>query len=252
MESHGFEKARLVGLYSQSSCNLAPLQLPLHVDENLMMVIQFEDSITKRLSTSDFNFAEYNAFIKRYQSLEKVELEKACFVEDKELTVGISSMVPCVGCRRSVELLIQQIQKLENAAFESLTIKSGYVSISNSYKENPKKLYHLLYHVRPKLCELLKMLISSKKNKRCIFHSLKIQKASELPCDHKLNLPKWCDCSVLDVWDRMCSECQKEVSTLDLDGIKETMDHYLKKHRFCCECKANVMKAFECTYWWVW
>ena len=247
IDTFGFDKARLVGVYQESCSKLEPLQLPLYIDDSLKMVLQFEDQVSRKCSHVERSeTTNYDDFVKKFESLGEEELKQACAVQGKNLFVSLPQFIHCVGCRRSVEHLFQQVQKLNHSVYESLSItQHGTLVISSNYIRNPRRLYHLFYYVRPKLYDLLDSLMNSKKNKRCIFHSLKMQKPTDIPSDNKPSLPKWCSCSIMDVWDRMCRECHEEIATLDCKGVVETMDNYLKKHRFCNECKAKVQKAYH-------
>ena len=246
IDTFGFDKARLVGVYQESCSKLEPLQLPLFIDDSLKMVLQFEDQVSKKCLYIERQETNYEHFLKKYSSFSEEELKDACAVQSKALFVSLPQFIHCVGCRRSVEHFFQQIQKLNHSVYESLYVtNSGALSISTNYILNPKRLYHLFYYVRPKLYDLLDSLMNSKKNKRCVFHSLKMQKSSDIPPDNKPGLPKWCNCSIMDVWDRMCPECQEEIATLECKHVTETIDNYLKKHRFCSECKAKVLKAYR-------
>nr|XP_026690872.1 gametogenetin-binding protein 2 [Ciona intestinalis] len=245
VETFGFDKARLVGVYNKDECDvLAPMQLPLYVDETLMMVVQFEDQVSKKWSAVHSSKREYNEFLRKYNSLDVTQLNESCGINERDLFVSLPQLVSCVGCRRAVENLFQQVQKSDNSVYESIRVtSSGWLDISPSFKNNPKKLYHLFHCVRPKLKLFLESL--RKKNKRCLFHSLKLQKSTDFSIENKPNLPKWCNCSVIDVWDQMCQECREEITMIDCAGFIETMNQYLKKHRFCTECKAKVHRAFQ-------
>jgi len=234
IDTFGFDKARLVGIYQESCSKLEPLQLPLYIDDSLKMVLQFEDQVSRKCPYVDRSEkTNFEDFVKK-------------FVQGKSLFVSLPQLIRCVGCRRSVEHLFQQVQKLKHSVYESLSVtQHGSLVISSGYMHNPRRLYHLFYCVRPKLYDLLDGIINSKKNKRCIFHSLKMQKPTDIPSESKPTLPKWCNCSIMDVWDRMNRECHEEIATLDCKGVVETMDNYLKKHRFCNECKSKVQKAYH-------
>ena len=247
IETFGFDRARLVGIYQQEYyTKLQPLQLPLFIDDSLMMVLQLEDHVSRICFCGEHSQTNYETFMKKYDALSKEELKEACAIQDKDLFLSLPQLIHCVGCRRSVEHLFRQVQKLNHSVYESMCItQNGSLTISPNYMCNSKKLFHLFYNVRSKLYEVLDSLINSKKNKRCIFHSLKMQKPTDILADNKPSLPKWCSCSIMDVWDRMCPECHEEVATLECKGVAETMDNYLKKHRFCNECKSKVQKAFH-------
>nr|CAB3248940.1 gametogenetin-binding protein 2-like [Phallusia mammillata] len=244
-----FEKAQLVGTRKKDKkFNLAPLQAPMHVEDGLTMIIQFEDLVSKKSAGPKFSTksCSFETFRKKFEALNDEEITQACSIQDKYLFACLAQFVPCVGCRRGVEQLFQQVQNLNNSVFDCIKINSsGTIVIDPMYANNPQKLFYLFNDVKKQLYEVVTSFQSNKRNKRCIFHSLKLQKPNDLPTGNKQNLPKWCTSSILDVWDGMCNECQKAVSCLDLKGIMDTMEHYLKKHRFCCECKSNVMKALN-------
>uniref|UniRef100_H2ZF83 Gametogenetin-binding protein 2 n=1 Tax=Ciona savignyi TaxID=51511 RepID=H2ZF83_CIOSA len=237
-------KARLVGVFNKDeNYELEALQLPLQVDGHLMMILQFEDQVSKKCPMLPSSKTDYADFLRKYNSLDKRLLE-SCGVSERDLFVALSQLITCVGCRRAVEQLFQEVQKSSHSVYETITVTSnGWLGISPSFRDNPKKLYHLFHCVRPKLHEFLESM--RRKNKRCVFHSLKLHKSTEFQSDNKVNLPKWCNYSVIDVWDRMCQECREEITTIDCNCFVETMDHYLKKHRFCNECKAKVQRAFH-------
>ena len=248
LESLGFDKAHLVGVYHQDQCpDLGELQLPLHIDDSLILVVQFEDHIYKQCAGISANGNEYNIFLKKYNTLSKEELFDACSVSGRDVFASLSKLVSCVGCRRSVETLFQQFQKFKHSVYKCLSCSSnGSLKIAPNFVSNPKKLFHLLHTTRNNLFDCLENVMNGKKNKRCLFHSLKMLKPNENQTENKLaNSPKPWNCSVIDVWDRMCQECQKEVATLECHGVMETMEYYLKKHRFCTECKAQVLRAFR-------
>jgi len=48
----------------------------------------------------------------------------------------------------------------------------------------------------------------------------------------------------LDTWDTMEKECKEEVVLLPYLALRETLDHYLKKHSFCSECTNMVNRAY--------
>eukprot|EP00058_Branchiostoma_floridae_P020161 XP_002605651.1 hypothetical protein BRAFLDRAFT_128225 [Branchiostoma floridae] len=73
---------------------------------------------------------------------------------------------------------------------------------------------------------------SSKKNNRCLLHSLDTHKA-------KLT-GSW-----IDVWELLSQDCRDEVVLINCESLLETMETYLRKHRFCTECKSKVLRAYS-------
>ena len=43
----------------------------------------------------------------------------------------------------------------------------------------------------------------------------------------------------------MSKECRNEVLLVDFASLLKTVDNYLRKHRFCTECKAKVLRAYD-------
>ena len=48
----------------------------------------------------------------------------------------------------------------------------------------------------------------------------------------------------LDTWEAMEQECRDEVVQLPYFSIKQTINKYLKKHKFCCDCAHMVKKCY--------
>jgi DNA-binding protein H-NS len=49
----------------------------------------------------------------------------------------------------------------------------------------------------------------------------------------------------MDIWEALSQECREELVRVENDGLVDTVDNYLRKHRFCTECKAKVMRAYH-------
>ena len=85
----------------------------------------------------------------------------------------------------------------------------------------------------PQCNAVLDAIPKSKKNKRCLIHSLETQK------------PRTMSGNWMDVWEALSQECREELVRVEQEGLVETVESYLRKHRFCTECKAKVMKAYH-------
>ena len=81
--------------------------------------------------------------------------------------------------------------------------------------------------------EILDAIPKSKKNKRCLIHSLETQKP-------RTSTGNW-----MDIWEALSQECREELVRLEQDGLVDTVEAYLRKHRFCAECKSKVMRAYH-------
>ena len=49
----------------------------------------------------------------------------------------------------------------------------------------------------------------------------------------------------MDIWEALSQECREELVRVEQDGLVDTVESYLRKHRFCAECKSKVMKAYH-------
>uniref|UniRef100_A0A5F9DD10 Gametogenetin-binding protein 2 n=1 Tax=Oryctolagus cuniculus TaxID=9986 RepID=A0A5F9DD10_RABIT len=91
----------------------------------------------------------------------------------------------------------------------------------------------LLFLIRSKLNDMIDAIPKSKKNKRCQLHSLDTHK------------PKPLGGCWMDVWELMSQECRDEVVLIDSSCLLETLETYLRKHRFCTDCKNKVLRAYN-------
>lgn len=241
---------RIVGIQKKDCKKFDKRQYPLIIDDNLVLIVQANSVLTFLSDKQEIPRKVMDAFQKKYDSYSSIEeLVESCSVLHSVLVENLQQTIPCVGCRRGVEEFLHQAQQFEHPLYECLKIDvNGNLSLSKAFlKERGVNGLRTLFHsIRPKLQEILDGVINGKKNKRCIFHSLKMMKPNEYhPIDHKYSAQKSFGASVIDVWDQMCQECHKEITRLECTGILETMDYYLKKHRFCSECKSKVQRAYH-------
>nr|XP_056721132.1 gametogenetin-binding protein 2 isoform X2 [Euleptes europaea] len=213
-------------------------QIPLYIDDTLTMVMEFPDNVLN-LDGHQNNGAQLKQFIQRHSMLKQHSLLKqqdmnlAMMVTSREVLSALSQLVPCVGCRRSVERLFSQLVESGNPALEPLTVgPKGVLSVTRSCMMDAKKLYTLFYVHGSKLNEMIDAIPKSKKNKRCQLHSLDTHK------------PKPLGGCWMDVWELMSQECRDEVVLIDSSCLLETLETYLRKHRFCTDCKNKVLRAY--------
>lgn len=72
----------------------------------------------------------------------------------------------------------------------------------------------------------------SKKSNRCLLHSLDSQRSRPIT-------PAW-----REVWDIMRPQCKEEVVLIEASTLHLTLENYLRKHRFCGECRTKVRMEF--------
>ncbi|XP_019941698.1 gametogenetin-binding protein 2 [Paralichthys olivaceus] len=208
-------------------------QIPLYIDDTLTMVMEFSDCIVD-VDSHEINHSQWKQFSEYHSKLKQQDLNIAMMVTSREVYSALSQLVPCVGCRRSVERLFSHLVESGNPALEPLTVKpTGMLSVTKACLADVKKLYTLFYVHGTKLNDMIDAIPKSKKNKRCQLHSLDTHK------------PKPLGGSWMDVWELMSQECRDEVVLIDSACLLETLETYLRKHRFCTDCKNKVLRAYN-------
>ncbi|KAK0060550.1 gametogenetin-binding protein 2 [Biomphalaria pfeifferi] len=207
-------------------------QVPIEVD-NMKMVIQFTDKCVDCEKLYGVKQRDLEHFTNKFNTLTKDEVAVALLVSGKDIMSLLSHMVPCVGCRKSVERLFYQLQKSQHPALEPLVITPrGELSVQLEYLFDPRSLFALFHVHGSKLHSVVESISKGKKNKRCNLHSLETHKSRTLGC--------W-----LDAWDALSETCREKVLVIDMKRLLNTVDSYLDKHKFCGECKSKVMLAYN-------
>uniref|UniRef100_A0A3Q3JUY2 Gametogenetin-binding protein 2 n=1 Tax=Monopterus albus TaxID=43700 RepID=A0A3Q3JUY2_MONAL len=227
--------ARLVAVCREGEEDYSFLarQIPLYIDDSLTMVMEFSDSVID-VDSHEINTYHWKQFSEYHSKLQQQDLNIALMVTSREVYSALSQLVPCVGCRRSVEHLFSHLVESGSPALEPLTVKpTGMLSVTKACLADVKKLYTLFYVHGSKLNNMIDAIPKSKKNKRCQLHSLDTHK------------PKPLGGSWIDVWEQMSQECRDEVVVIDSACLLETLETYLRKHRFCTDCKNKVLRAYN-------
>ncbi|XP_057295677.1 gametogenetin-binding protein 2-like [Hydractinia symbiolongicarpus] len=222
--------AKLVAVCRNDSYAFERRQIPLMIEETLTMVMEIPETV---ISAECVSSADVAQFIKRYSCLTHSEMNAALMVGQKELFALLSISVPCVGCRRSVERLYNQFWESGQPAIEPLIITaSGVLTLSESFLVDAKLIYALFYIHGSHLNDIVDTIPKSRRNRRCILHSLETHKSRASG--------NW-----MDVWDLLSQDCRDEVVLIDSESLLDTLESYLRKHRFCSECKSKVLKAYS-------
>ncbi|XP_069136563.1 gametogenetin-binding protein 2-like [Argopecten irradians] len=225
--------ARLVAVCKTDDYQFLRRQLPITVDDDLKMVIQFNDTCVDCESARGIKQKELELFVQRFSALSKDEIAVEMMVSSKNIMNLLTHLVPCVGCRRSVERMFHQLVDSQHPALEPLIVtQRGELSINRDKLFDPRALYALFNIHRAKLNSIMESIPKSKKNKRCNLHSLDTHKPR--------TTGSW-----IEIWDLLAQECREEVVLIDADGLSDTLEAYLRKHRFCSECKSKVQRAYN-------
>ena len=149
-----FAMARLVAVFHDDDTRLSDRQVPLEVDDALSMVLQFENPCALCEKTSSPSTSKgFQRFAQRFQRLSSPEMESALTVEGKEVFQNLAQMFPCVGCRRSVERMFNEMKDYKHNALHPLYINENYkLTVAKEHKFSPKMIYSLFYVHGSKVC----------------------------------------------------------------------------------------------------
>ncbi|XP_067929265.1 gametogenetin-binding protein 2-like [Watersipora subatra] len=226
--------AKLVSVVKSGDHTYAKRQMPLVVEDNVTMVLQFSDSCLN-CGLGNASQIEVDRFISKYTSLDASERLSATTTNQSEIAEQLASLVPCVGCRKSVERMLDHLALSGNSTLDPMQISSSrakhcQITLKRNFRDDPKLLFAMFYIYGNKLQEYVGAIPRSKKNKRCQLHSLDTQKTK--------STSNW-----VDLWALLTDECREEVLMIDYQKFMEAMVVYLEKHRFCIECKTKVLHA---------
>lgn len=82
------------------------------------------------------------------------------------------------------------------------------------------KNYYYLLLCSARLNNLVENQPRNRKSRRCIMHSLENKRMRPLPTAWK------------EAWDSMELPCQQELALIETDTLDDTVDTYLRKHRY--------------------
>ncbi|XP_044734525.1 gametogenetin-binding protein 2-like [Chrysoperla carnea] len=223
--------AKLVDVYRNETV-LGRRQLPLIIDENLTMVMDL-NSMGLVNDNTNIRGRELDDIVEKLKLLSPYELKSALKVSILDIRNVLDQAVPCVGCRRSVERLFFQILRSGFPTLDPIIItKGGILTIREDKIKNPQVLCNLFHGHATRLNNLVDSQPRSKKSRRCLLHSLESQRPRPVT-------PAW-----RDVWECMRTQCKDEVVLIEASSLHATLENYLRKHRFCAECRTKVLKAY--------
>ncbi|KMQ96750.1 gametogenetin-binding protein 2-like protein [Lasius niger] len=205
--------------------------MPLNIDESLTMIMD----ISNLGAVSDSPLVrgkQLDEFTRKFDMLTKEEIKASFEVTCKDMLAILGQTEPCIGCRRSVERLFYDLMKSGHPALDPLVITpNGLLSIKDDVLESPQRLCTILHGHSARLHNLVEKQPRNRKSRRCVLHSLEIQRMRPPPNAWR------------EVWDSMELPCQQELTLIETDTLDDTLDTYLRKHRFCAECRNKVLLA---------
>lgn len=178
----------------------------------------------------------FEEFDKKFKLLKTAEIKSSLTVSTGEFQNVLGQTVPCVGCRRSVERLYSTIMANNYATLDPIRIRSGIgLSVCDKYLQSSQLICTLLYEHDIQLNKLLENQPRNKKNSRCNLHSLESFRPFTKPFSETWS----------ETWDCMKKNCREKITVVDAHELHATLDEYLKKHKFCQECRTKVEKAYN-------
>ncbi|KAK0178640.1 hypothetical protein PV327_007516 [Microctonus hyperodae] len=224
--------AKLVDIWrGDHPVNLTRRQMPLIVDENLTMIMDL-NNLGYVNESPLVRGKQLDEFTRKLDMLTKEEIKASFEVTHKDMLSILGQAVPCVGCRRSVERLFYDLMQSGHQALDPLIVTpKGLLTIKDEILESPRLLCTMLQGHSTRLNNLLERQPRSKKSRRCALHSLEVQRMRPPSSAWR------------EVWDVMKSPCRQEITLVETDTLESTLDTYLRKHRFCGECRTKVLLA---------
>ncbi|XP_014615270.1 PREDICTED: gametogenetin-binding protein 2-like [Polistes canadensis] len=224
--------AKLINVWRDDDrVDLTRRQMLLIVDENLTMIMDV-NGLGAICVSPLVRGKQLDEFTRKLDMLTKEEIKESFVITFKDILSILGHAVPCVGCRRSVERLFSELSKSGHPALDPLIITpDGLVSINDDMLQSPQLLCTMLQGHSARLNNLVEKQPRNKKSRRCVLHSLEIQRMKPLPSAWR------------EVWDCMELECRQELALIEADTLEATLESYLRKHRFCAECRTKVLLA---------
>lgn len=176
---------------------------------------------------------ELDEFAAKYHLLTDAERVASLTCSRVQFVAVLSQSVPCVGCRRSAERLYDQLQRSGHPTLEPVQITAdGVLTVTPVDMAKPPVVAALLHRHQPLLDALLEQQPRNKKSSRCTLHSLDSFRSRPFS-------DMW-----REVWGCMRQECREEMTQISTVDLHRTLEAYLKKHKFCGECRTKVEKAY--------
>ncbi|CAM4762398.1 unnamed protein product [Rotaria magnacalcarata] len=223
---------KLIAICQKEKSVFDKCQIPININENLIMKLQFDDSCIRDMDQNvNKKSKTYDTFIKTYKKFNADELQGILSTSVRQIKDYVLLCVPCIGCRTSIDSFIKTLINYRHQALEPLIIdEKGSFAMKSCYISYPDYIYTLFYIHASKLNSFIGSISKSKKNRRCNLHSLD---KTKFIIDWEL------------VWNSMDSECRNQVTLVKAHSLLDTLENYLYKHRFCAECKLKVLEAYH-------
>eukprot|EP00054_Salpingoeca_dolichothecata_P020946 m.133432 g.133432 ORF g.133432 m.133432 type:complete len:508 (-) comp23815_c0_seq2:156-1679(-) len=172
-------------------------------------------------------------FMKHWDVLSESERSEALEIDQKALFARLPEAVSCVGCRRSMEHLFNTLALSGQPALQPFFI-TGRKTLRFDQKLQccPQEIFAHFHRAKRGLANQINSVGGNRRSKRCALHSLD---------SHRTRFSvNWAE-----AWAHFPPECRDELALVDAGDFMDALDQYLRKHRFCPDCKENVMEAYD-------
>ncbi|CAL8248493.1 unnamed protein product [Merluccius merluccius] len=92
------------------------------------MVLKCYDYVMN-LDSQHINTSQSKKFVEYHSKLKQQDLNTAMMVTSWNVFRTLVQLVPCVGCRRSVERLCSKLVEYRNTALEPFTVKTTAITL---------------------------------------------------------------------------------------------------------------------------
>ncbi|KAJ2952911.1 hypothetical protein O0L34_g7277 [Tuta absoluta] len=245
--------AKLVDIYnSEKEPVIKRRQLPLTIYENLTMIMDL-NTMGLICDNAQVKGREYEDFMRKYRTLSTDELKAALRVDASDIFNVLNQSIPCVGCRRSVERLFYQLCKSGHPTLDPLILSPDEImSIKEEKIIHPQSLATLLNGHSSGIECLIVSQPRWKKSQRCTLHSLEAGTARGWGAGAGgAGCWGWAAwgwggrAAWRQAWDAMRASAREHVTLVHFNTLHDTLHNYLRKHRFCADCKTKVLRAYQ-------
>ncbi|CAK1545204.1 unnamed protein product [Leptosia nina] len=244
--------AKLVDIYNSDKEHVIKRrQLPLTIYDNLTMVMDL-NSMGLICDNPQVKGREYEEFMRKYRILTTDELKSALRVDATDIFNVLNQSIPCVGCRRSVERLFYQLCKSGHPTLDPIILTPDEImTIKEDKITHPQSLATLLNGHSTGIDCLILSQPRWKKSQRCTLHSLEAGSArgwgaTSTTCGWGWAAWSWGGRAAWrSAWDAMRTSAREHVTLVHFNTLHDTLHNYLRKHRFCADCKTKVLRAYQ-------
>ncbi|XP_043484649.1 gametogenetin-binding protein 2-like [Leptopilina heterotoma] len=224
--------AKLVDIWhGDSPTELKRRQMPLDIDENLTLIMD-ANGLGAICDSPLVRGKELEDFTRKLNTLTKEELKSSFEVTCKDFLSILGQTIPCVGCRKSAERLFFDLLEAGHPVLDPLMFTTEYIlTLKDEVLESPQMLCTILHKHSARLSSFVEKQTRSKKSHRCALHTLEVQRMRPPPN------------ACREVWECMKQPCRQEITLIESERLDATLETYLRKHRFCSECRTKVLLA---------